>query len=211
LMQHGTRLPVVIIGLFLASLLKVGTLSGSLSRDARLLLLIHQTVGYHLRYAASTSLSLRNSNYTRFGIDHLGILPVYPYLTPAPYFSLSCHRRPNRTQSYLETGYKTYILIYPCLVICFMPAPDPSGLAVEGARLPRTGVVSSSTEMPPSNCNGFVVGRDHDEGDNSSEAAAAAARPPPRKRRRIVISCTECHRRKQKVGQHFLLFVSIYK
>lgn len=24
-------------------------------------------------------------------------------------------------------------------------------------------------------------------------------RPPPRKRRRIVISCTECHRRKQKV------------
>ena len=26
------------------------------------------------------------------------------------------------------------------------------------------------------------------------------ARPPPRKRRRIVISCTECHRRKQKVS-----------
>ncbi|KAJ3555855.1 hypothetical protein NPX13_g10268 [Xylaria arbuscula] len=26
------------------------------------------------------------------------------------------------------------------------------------------------------------------------------AKPPPRKRRRIVISCTECHRRKQKVG-----------
>ncbi|GAW25782.1 putative transcription fungi [Rosellinia necatrix] len=27
-----------------------------------------------------------------------------------------------------------------------------------------------------------------------------ATKPPPRKRRRIVISCTECHRRKQKVG-----------
>ncbi len=26
------------------------------------------------------------------------------------------------------------------------------------------------------------------------------ARPPPRKRRRIVISCTECHRRKQRVS-----------
>ncbi|EAQ86944.1 hypothetical protein CHGG_08197 [Chaetomium globosum CBS 148.51] len=29
-------------------------------------------------------------------------------------------------------------------------------------------------------------------------AAREQARPPPRKRRRIVISCTECHRRKQK-------------
>lgn len=28
-------------------------------------------------------------------------------------------------------------------------------------------------------------------------------RPPPRKRRRIVLSCTECHRRKQKVGLAF--------
>lgn len=26
----------------------------------------------------------------------------------------------------------------------------------------------------------------------------ATARPPPRKRRRLIISCTECHRRKQK-------------
>lgn len=28
---------------------------------------------------------------------------------------------------------------------------------------------------------------------------ASKPRGPPRKRRRIVISCTECHRRKQKV------------
>ncbi len=27
----------------------------------------------------------------------------------------------------------------------------------------------------------------------------AKGRPPPRKRRRVVISCTECNRRKQKV------------
>lgn len=41
-----------------------------------------------------------------------------------------------------------------------------------------------------------------DAGLNNDTAAAednAPARPPPRKRRRIVISCTECHRRKQKV------------
>ncbi|KAK4205793.1 hypothetical protein QBC40DRAFT_2238 [Triangularia verruculosa] len=40
-----------------------------------------------------------------------------------------------------------------------------------------------------------------DAGLNNGTAAAednAPARPPPRKRRRIVISCTECHRRKQK-------------
>ncbi|VBB83657.1 Putative Protein similar to C1F7.11c of Schizosaccharomyces pombe [Podospora comata] len=40
-----------------------------------------------------------------------------------------------------------------------------------------------------------------DAGLNNDTAAAednAPARPPPRKRRRIVISCTECHRRKQK-------------
>ncbi|KAK0732709.1 hypothetical protein B0T21DRAFT_452261 [Apiosordaria backusii] len=40
-----------------------------------------------------------------------------------------------------------------------------------------------------------------DAGLNSAAAAVednAPARPPPRKRRRIVISCTECHRRKQK-------------
>ncbi|KAI1815730.1 hypothetical protein GGS20DRAFT_596514 [Poronia punctata] len=30
-------------------------------------------------------------------------------------------------------------------------------------------------------------------------------KPPPRKRRRIVISCTECHRRKQKVGSQSVL------
>lgn len=33
-------------------------------------------------------------------------------------------------------------------------------------------------------------------------ATAAAARQPPRKRRRIVISCTECHRRKQKCDRN---------
>lgn len=36
-------------------------------------------------------------------------------------------------------------------------------------------------------------GNDNDNGNSGS------LRPPPRKRRRIVISCTECHRRKQKV------------
>lgn len=37
----------------------------------------------------------------------------------------------------------------------------------------------------------------------AAEAAAApTARPPPRKRRRIIISCTECHRRKQKCDRH---------
>ncbi|KAJ9133583.1 OMPdecase-domain-containing protein [Pleurostoma richardsiae] len=39
-------------------------------------------------------------------------------------------------------------------------------------------------------------------GDSSEEQSPAkednTSRPPPRKRRRIVISCTECHRRKQK-------------
>ncbi|KAH6620697.1 hypothetical protein B0J18DRAFT_204613 [Chaetomium sp. MPI-SDFR-AT-0129] len=37
----------------------------------------------------------------------------------------------------------------------------------------------------------------------TSEGAQATARPPPRKRRRIVISCTECHRRKQKCDRKF--------
>lgn len=36
-------------------------------------------------------------------------------------------------------------------------------------------------------------------GHEQQEAdAGATARPPPRKRRRLIISCTECHRRKQK-------------
>lgn len=35
--------------------------------------------------------------------------------------------------------------------------------------------------------------------ENSPEKDDSPARAPPRKRRRIVISCTECHRRKQKV------------
>ena len=37
--------------------------------------------------------------------------------------------------------------------------------------------------------------------DTTIEAVAAggAERGPPRKRRRLVVSCTECHRRKQKV------------
>ncbi|KAI0202615.1 hypothetical protein F4808DRAFT_67950 [Astrocystis sublimbata] len=34
--------------------------------------------------------------------------------------------------------------------------------------------------------------------DRPASEPDAAAKPPPRKRRRIVISCTECHRRKQK-------------
>jgi hypothetical protein len=33
-------------------------------------------------------------------------------------------------------------------------------------------------------------------------------RPPPKKRRRLVISCFECHRRKQKVGISFYLFLN---
>ncbi|KAI0414968.1 hypothetical protein F5X98DRAFT_234502 [Xylaria grammica] len=34
--------------------------------------------------------------------------------------------------------------------------------------------------------------------DRSNSAEPEVTKPPPRKRRRIVISCTECHRRKQK-------------
>ncbi|KAK6845368.1 fungal specific transcription factor domain-containing protein [Apiospora arundinis] len=37
----------------------------------------------------------------------------------------------------------------------------------------------------------------HDS-SNGSAANEAGSKPPPRKRRRIVISCTECHRRKQR-------------
>ncbi|KAK8038957.1 fungal specific transcription factor domain-containing protein [Apiospora rasikravindrae] len=39
---------------------------------------------------------------------------------------------------------------------------------------------------------------EHHDGSNGSAANEAGSKPPPRKRRRIVISCTECHRRKQK-------------
>ncbi|RYP14030.1 hypothetical protein DL765_006633 [Monosporascus sp. GIB2] len=45
---------------------------------------------------------------------------------------------------------------------------------------------------------------DHDRGDNNSRDNISnnqrepQSKPPPRKRRRLVISCTECHRRKQK-------------
>lgn len=35
-------------------------------------------------------------------------------------------------------------------------------------------------------------------GPEQQEGDPAPARPPPRKRRRLIISCTECHRRKQK-------------
>lgn len=33
-----------------------------------------------------------------------------------------------------------------------------------------------------------------------SQPRAIPDKPPPRKRRRTIISCTECHRRKQKVS-----------
>ena len=35
-------------------------------------------------------------------------------------------------------------------------------------------------------------------------------KPPPRKRRRLVISCTECHRRKQKVGTASPCYLAVY-
>lgn len=35
-------------------------------------------------------------------------------------------------------------------------------------------------------------------GPEQQEGDPGPARPPPRKRRRLIISCTECHRRKQK-------------
>ena len=35
---------------------------------------------------------------------------------------------------------------------------------------------------------------------SSNGDSPTTSRAPPRKRRRIVVSCTECHRRKQKVG-----------
>lgn len=38
----------------------------------------------------------------------------------------------------------------------------------------------------------------HDN-NSSSNQQENQNKPPPRKRRRLVISCTECHRRKQKV------------
>jgi ribosomal protein L44E len=38
----------------------------------------------------------------------------------------------------------------------------------------------------------------HDDDANEEPQS----KPPPRKRRRLVISCTECHRRKQKVRSH---------
>lgn len=39
---------------------------------------------------------------------------------------------------------------------------------------------------------------DNRDGSSGSATHEAGSKPPPRKRRRIVISCTECHRRKQK-------------
>ncbi|KAK8086745.1 fungal specific transcription factor domain-containing protein [Apiospora phragmitis] len=39
---------------------------------------------------------------------------------------------------------------------------------------------------------------EHHDSSNGSAANEAGSKPPLRKRRRIVISCTECHRRKQK-------------
>lgn len=48
----------------------------------------------------------------------------------------------------------------------------------------------SSASSPPSR-----------SGDKEN-ATEAPARPPPRKRRRIIISCTECHRRKQKCDRN---------
>ncbi|EGZ70032.1 hypothetical protein NEUTE2DRAFT_112485 [Neurospora tetrasperma FGSC 2509] len=42
----------------------------------------------------------------------------------------------------------------------------------------------------------FNINANHN--GSSHHTRAVSVRPPPRKRRRIVISCTECHRRKQK-------------
>lgn len=53
--------------------------------------------------------------------------------------------------------------------------------------------LSSSASSPPS--------RSGDK-DHATAAAEAPVRPPPRKRRRIIISCTECHRRKQKCDRN---------
>lgn len=43
---------------------------------------------------------------------------------------------------------------------------------------------------------------DADAGLDNGHDNSGYSRPPPRKRRRTVISCTECHRRKQKVEAH---------
>lgn len=52
--------------------------------------------------------------------------------------------------------------------------------------------LSSSSSSPPSTSR---------SGDKEN-IADAPAKPPPRKRRRIIISCTECHRRKQKCDRN---------
>lgn len=39
----------------------------------------------------------------------------------------------------------------------------------------------------------------NDDSNGTKNQQENQSKPPPRKRRRLVISCTECHRRKQKV------------
>ncbi|KAK7920870.1 fungal specific transcription factor domain-containing protein [Apiospora marii] len=58
----------------------------------------------------------------------------------------------------------------------------------------------NNSDVKPQGSRSSSANHNADNRDGSSGSAAheAGSKPPPRKRRRIVISCTECHRRKQK-------------
>ncbi|KAK8107528.1 fungal specific transcription factor domain-containing protein [Apiospora kogelbergensis] len=57
---------------------------------------------------------------------------------------------------------------------------------------------NTSDVKPQGSRSSSANNADKHDSSNGSAANEAGSKPPPRKRRRIVISCTECHRRKQR-------------
>lgn len=66
--------------------------------------------------------------------------------------------------------------------------------------LPRDNMASEEDTSPPSSISS-QSNQQQQLREDSGEGSTSARRPP-RKRRRIIISCTECHRRKQKCDRN---------
>ncbi|KAL8346280.1 hypothetical protein RB598_000268 [Gaeumannomyces tritici] len=68
--------------------------------------------------------------------------------------------------------------------------------AAAAAAGPSSGSIAAALDVTVSDENSS-------NNDSTDPAAVATARPPPKKRRRLVISCVECHRRKQKCDRGY--------
>lgn len=59
-----------------------------------------------------------------------------------------------------------------------------------------------SSVSPPASTSPSTAEHTPTATNSNSTTTTPAERPPPRKRRRVIISCTECHRRKQKCDRN---------